>query len=800
MKTTFLFLSIASVTVAAPIPVESTTPISTIILNSSLQTHSFILDACLNLASKYTYECPSEYSNHLTSSQLSDRNNKPTACDCYSPEYLGTVMDCIESQNSLASLNYIQKRSYQRQTFNPAVVALNNFVATCRPNNPTLSSVSLQALYANTTKFLIKDSDFIRQQGNTPNRKSFIHVPISFSKDQISNEISAVQPKIALSGTFFGSILLAYFAFVVLVAAIFNALSRGAPRFCEKASQTRPIAFFRKHIVHPAMFSYHHALPVKKVWSVINMALPTRAQCLIIFGYFALLTAFNFVCYDARNRAYLFPNPTQQTLARMVTSRTGSMAITQLPIIALFGCRNNLLIQITGWSHSTFTVYQRWIARLTFALVFVHAVSLNYVNTTDLTVAEETMYWQWGIPATIFSGLYVLFSFRIFREKLHETSLVLRGVCAIVLTVFLWMNTAKVGQLKWVISSVALVAADWFCRFVRIIFSDVQSIGCASLSPSKNFVKMKITYSNNWHFFPGSHVYVYFKKPWYLSWQNHPFSCYPSPLPGEEDKLMVCFKAHDGITKRIADDLEAGPSDDVDFPIMMEHYGQQFPLDDYNSVVLVAGGIGITSVLAYANHLKSWGKSKRVSVHWVVREDADVQFFSEELKSLMVSGNMKITVYLTGKRFMYQLDNSSNAKTVLGSQTSLTNDNTHDLCKESLDEMDVVDLETQSNASDETDSTISDFSDEKMSPSNSNFVTIKRQITSIEQWIGCTIVYGRPDFGDLVQSSIKDSTGTTAFMACGPPAMNDTVRKIVSNQMDNCEHGKVGLYLDEFIC
>ena len=58
-----------------------------------------------------------------------------------------------------------------------------------------------------------------------------------------------------------------------------------------------------------------------------------------------------------------WPDVLSQVL-RYSADRTGIMSFANIPLLWLFGGRNNILIWATGWSFATFNVFHRHVARV----------------------------------------------------------------------------------------------------------------------------------------------------------------------------------------------------------------------------------------------------------------------------------------------------------------------------------------------------------------------------------------------------------------------------------------------------
>lgn len=73
-----------------------------------------------------------------------------------------------------------------------------------------------------------------------------------------------------------------------------------------------------------------------------------------------------------------------------VANRTGVIAFAVLPLVILFSGRNNILLWLTNWSHSTYMLLHRWVARIFAVQVIVHSI-VELVLYIDMGSYEEEL-------------------------------------------------------------------------------------------------------------------------------------------------------------------------------------------------------------------------------------------------------------------------------------------------------------------------------------------------------------------------------------------------------------------------
>lgn len=162
----------------------------------------------------------------------------------------------------------------------------------------------------------------------------------------------------------------------------------------------------RPYLVYPSLICSYHVRPLPYL---LGNA-PTVGQTLYIATFTLLVLVLSAVDYKSMQPHAWYPNPRDEVLA-YVFYRTGVFAFVMAPLTLLFSSRNNVLLWATSWSHSTFLLLHRWVARLFALLALLHtlmALPLYY----PAEAAQE--YWIWGAVATVAlmilavgSGLYV---------------------------------------------------------------------------------------------------------------------------------------------------------------------------------------------------------------------------------------------------------------------------------------------------------------------------------------------------------------------------------------------------------
>jgi predicted ferric reductase len=205
--------------------------------------------------------------------------------------------------------------------------------------------------------------------------------------------------------------------------------------------------------------------------------------------------------------------------------------------------------------------------------------------------------------------------------------------------------------MEWLYASIALWAFDRFVRFVRIGLLNVSWVTGRKARTAHlqiigpDAIKAEVSVGYNFGYKSGQYVYVYF--PPFNFWESHPFTIasYELSKPNNnQPTVTLLFRTHNGVTRKLQKHLEAGPKDIS--CIVEGPYGHYCPVDRYDKVLLLAGGVGITAVFPYLQYLSSVNIN-RVHFIWVVRDEDSMRWLSENIAKLVGFENFDIEIHIT---------------------------------------------------------------------------------------------------------------------------------------------------------
>ncbi|KAI9167318.1 hypothetical protein HJFPF1_03444 [Paramyrothecium foliicola] len=408
------------------------------------------------------------------------------------------------------------------------------------------------------------------------------------------------------------------------------------------------VSAVKRHVLYAPVLSKRHNREIQ-LSSAINVGtLPTRFQLLFLMAYFATNVAFCVV--DIRFSDSL------EDVASLVRSRTGVLAtINMIPLFILVG-RNNPLIPLLGISFDTYNLIHRWFGRIVALEALAHtlahlAKSRFAAASLQRMVSPQAPFIFWGFMATVaFLGLCIQ-AWSPLRHSFYEVfKLIHIGLAALAIA-GLWyhIKLGELAQMKYLYVVIGVWVADRTGRGLRLFYYNIGSSRTRTLVEALpgNACRVTMTLSRPWHYRPGQHAYLYL--PGISFWQSHPFSvAWVDGTPDvNSDKLVsnvhdmasnqkteVSFviRARTGMTNTLLQKALAAPDGRLNTMGFVEGpYGVDHRLDSYGTVVLFAGGVGVTHQVPYVRDLvagynDSTVATRKILLVWTIQSPEHLEW------------------------------------------------------------------------------------------------------------------------------------------------------------------------------
>jgi len=423
-----------------------------------------------------------------------------------------------------------------------------------------------------------------------------------------------------------------------------------------KINQTSWWPWIQRHILTAPLWKKRHNRSFQLSSAIENGTLPGRWHTVILVIY---------VCLNIAWCAILPYKDEHLSVIAALRGRSGTLAALNLIPTILFALRNNPLIPLLQVSYDDFNLFHRWAARITIVETLVHTATWLF-NTSHgggwkavaNALRDEPSY-TWGMVGSVSFVFIGIQAWSPVRHAFYETFLNIHRLMVVFGLVGLYLHLERHGlpQLPWMWVIFIMWGLEWLVRAMRVGYN---SVAWRKLSLSKirveampgEAVRVTVDLARPWYPRPGCHVHIYMPlMNKLLPWTSHPFSVAWSPLDGPSDKEMsraslptiegqtladfgprpstqislIC-RARTGLTRQMYEKAALSPHESFTTYGMIEGpYGGHHSLDSYGTVLLFAGGVGITHQVMYLKHLVAGFEAgttstQRLLLVWTVPE------------------------------------------------------------------------------------------------------------------------------------------------------------------------------------
>ncbi|ROV90314.1 hypothetical protein VSDG_08177 [Cytospora chrysosperma] len=408
-------------------------------------------------------------------------------------------------------------------------------------------------------------------------------------------------------------------------------------------------AFFKKSIQYAPIWNKRHNREFA-LSSAINMGtLPSRLQLIVLAGY--LGTNAGFCVMDIGFHGN-FENWTDQ-----LRNRTGILAVVNMVPLWLMAGRNNPLITWLGMSFDTFNLLHRWLGRIVVIEAIVHTFAFWVGSAAEqpwsavIASTLQSSFLLWGFIATIAFTFLFFQAASVPRHAFYETFKILHILGAAVALVGVWYHLQIGGlrQISYLYAVVALWSFDRAARAIRLAYANVGSGGTRTLVEALpgNAVRVTVNMARPWAFAPGQHAYLYFptisllqSHPFSVAWSEETDSFDGEKLPMDRNEVLSARKtsmsfvirARTGATSSLFKKASASPDGRLVTSCYVEGpYGGTHNLQSYGTVMLFAGGVGVTQavphlrdlVIGYSNGTVA---ARKIVLVWIIQSPEHLEW------------------------------------------------------------------------------------------------------------------------------------------------------------------------------
>jgi ferredoxin-NADP reductase len=214
----------------------------------------------------------------------------------------------------------------------------------------------------------------------------------------------------------------------------------------------------------------------------------------------------------------------------------------------------------------------------------------------------------------------------------------------------------------WVYAGLVVWGADRFVGFARLIIFNLRFVVPFSSQKGNCTVELvdskvvRLTFNRpSFQWSTGQHAFISIPSVATLRYEQHPFTILN--VPDEDGKVVFLIRAQQGFTRRLVERIDTIAKSDLELGSFIEGpYGIGHDFNHFDTVVLVAGGTGITfgfgHLLAIIRAARE-GKSavSHVRLVWNVRHGMHLAWIAPLLNSALERGcgNLRVTIdaYIT---------------------------------------------------------------------------------------------------------------------------------------------------------
>jgi predicted ferric reductase len=419
-------------------------------------------------------------------------------------------------------------------------------------------------------------------------------------------------------------------------------LSRGQSRWSSIGPVNDTLALFR--------WVFYRPIPELKWRKKTITAFPSLAVSGILIIALAFVSLYCFLPQPLYWQSIQYGSPP-------LAIRAGMISVAMTPWLVALSLKANFISYITGIGHDRLGVFHRWGGYLCLFLTLVHMIPFYIQPVWDdggllvfasLFPKSKGIIYGTGIACIVPLGFLCIASLPPIRKRAYELFVILHvPVAMIYLGLLFWHCNNSLSSWAYLEATVAIWLLSYFVRMFNLNWlkpwRNAWLIGdeAAITLMAENAIKVTIPTQMSWR--PGQ--YVYLRMPGISVFENHPFTIsslcsedFPSEYGEQYRDCTLVFRPFGGFTRRVLETaIEKGPFKTYRAYLDGPYGGMQRELAAFETVILFAGGSGITAIVSQLlNLIKRMrdGKAvtKKIEVVWALKRLEAMDWFREELR------------------------------------------------------------------------------------------------------------------------------------------------------------------------
>ncbi|KAL8688086.1 MAG: hypothetical protein Q9218_005911 [Villophora microphyllina] len=447
----------------------------------------------------------------------------------------------------------------------------------------------------------------------------------------------------------------------------------------------------KQHLLYAPLFRRRHNREIHL--GIFHLGyIPTRVQSLFLAGVIAMNVTLSVWGIEW--------NGTRAAALSHLRNRTGTLSVVNMiPLIVLAG-RNNPLISLLNISFDNFNLVHRWFGRIVVLQALAHTIAeiMNIVDKSGwktLQIAfNNSQMLITGLVATIAMVAIVLQASAALRHAFYEAFLHLHIALVILTTVFLWKHLENTHPQKYLLAMIIIWVVERLTRFVVLLYRNVGRGGTKAeleLLPG-DACRVTLRMARPWTFQPGQYAFI--TVPSIGLWTSHPFSLAWSNSSGtDRDRspdsekgyqistddilstsnnkttMSLIIRRRSGFTEKLFQKAERSASGITSVPAFVEGpYGGHSVLHSYGTVMIFAGGVGITHQVPFVRDLVAGYASgtvaaRKVVLVWVIQSPEHLEWIRPWMTTILAMDKrrdiLRIQLFVTRPRSTKEIHSPS---------------------------------------------------------------------------------------------------------------------------------------------
>ncbi|KAJ5155842.1 hypothetical protein N7492_008645 [Penicillium capsulatum] len=454
-------------------------------------------------------------------------------------------------------------------------------------------------------------------------------------------------------------------------------------RYFVSAHET--FAFIKEHLIYAPLFGTRHNREFQLSRAINMGTLPSRFHGILVVAVIAMnvILCVNTVPYRSES----------DTVASVVRNRTGTMATVNLIPLVLMAGRNNPLIALLHVPFDTWNLLHRWLGRIVVLEALAHTFAWMVPKVQEggwevvALALNSSSFLLTGLVATVAFTLLLLHSPSPIRHAFYETFVHAHFAIAAVSFGFLWVHLNKRVSQTYLLAAIVLWALERTTRMVIIFYRNFGREMTSATIEAMPGEAMRITLrmARPWTFRPGQHIYLYIPAVGW--WTSHPFSVSWSEsedvmmdektLPmskqdlgiPQKETISLLVRRRTGMTDKLYQRAVNATDSRVTLRALAEGpYGNLHSMDSYGTVMLFAGGVGITHHVPFVRHLvaghaQGTVATRRLTLVWIIQSPEHLEWIRPWMTSILAMDRrrevLRIMLFVTRPRNTKEIQSPS---------------------------------------------------------------------------------------------------------------------------------------------